>query len=505
VPGEGAPGTLPIEWLPAPSPFYGELHLLYAEGLLDTTVGLSFRPKARADVARLVQSAARGAPPRHPGVVRLGREFSREYVLEGLPAEDGYTPPLLSLPDPASVGPEDRAAVRLTLIPYLTAALERQFDGHTRLAHGSSIGFRLGLALGPVLFYQDLFAGRYDGGQRFSDALVHDTDFLLYAEDLYLTWRTRWLDFSFGRARHNLGPGPETTLLHDDAAGTMTHFSYSASLFGGKLAGRAFHGDVDAAAGDRLAEHGLEWTPTPSVQLSIFEAARYSSDQWEPLYVLSLVPYSLVQKMLEQDALGDSTQGDVRNNVIAGLGGRWRFARGHVLYGELLVDDLALEESGVPTRLGYQLGWLWARSLGARRVFAGLEWNHVDRYVYAVDYGEDFIHQEHAIGFPLGPDVGAVALRAGFDPVPEWRLTAAADWVDAGEGTLGEYYDGASPTGSGGAPPDEPARAFLLGGGVLWMPRDGIEVSARAAGQWPQGTAEPVEGFAARVGFTLRR
>lgn len=496
--------TLPVEWLPAGSRFYDELHLLFAEGVLDTTVGLSYRPKARADLARLTRSAAGNVAPGHPGVVRLSREFSREFVRLGLAPDPAYSPPLLSVPDAASAGAGEPPAVRFTLIPYLSAAFERQFDGHTELADRSAVGLRLGLELGSVLLYQDLFAGKYDGGSRFSDALVHDTDFILYAEDLYLTARTPWLDLSFGRTRHTLGPGPRTTLLHDAEAGPLTHFTYTASLFGGKLAGRAFHGDVNADAGKRLAEHGLEWTPVPALQLSLFEAARYRSEQWEPLYVLSLVPYTLVQKMLEQDALGDSTEAAVRNNVMAGIGARWRVARGHALYGELLVDDVALEEGGTPTRLGYQLGWLGAHTAGTRRLFAGAEWSRVNRYVYSVAYGENFIHQEAPIGFPLGPDVQALSLRAGVDLTAAWRLVVNADWADAGEGTLGEYYDPAT-SAPGGTPPDAAVEAFLAGGGVTWMPRDGIEVELSAAGRWSDGPGAGEDGLGARIGILLRR
>ncbi len=501
----GVAAALPVEWQPADSRFYSEFHLLLAEGVLDTTVGLSFRPKARADLAALTLHAARRSEgTAHPGVTRLAREFSREFVLLGEPPAARYTPPLLSLPSPAGAAEVPPTAVRFALIPYLSAALERQFDGHTRVADRSAFGVRLGLALGPVLLYQDLFAGRYDGARRFSDALVSDTDFILYTEDVYLTARTPWLDFSLGRTRHALGPGPGATLLHSPEAGPMTHFTYTASLFGGRLAGRAFHGDVSAATGERLAEHGFEWTPTPAVQLSLFEAARYRSAQWEPLYVVSLIPFSLVQKMLEQDALGDTAQSDARNNVIAGLGARVRVTRGHLLYGELLVDDINLETSGAPVRVGYQLGWLGARSYGGRRVFGSFEWSRVNRYVYAVDYGENFIHQERPIGFPLGPDVRAFSLAAGYDVSADWRLTVSGALADQGEGTLGEFYDSSGPPASGGTLGGVVESTRLLGAGIAWTPRDGIEVGADGAGRWRDDVGHVAGASDSGFGFRLR-
>ena len=476
----------PVEWLPAGSRFYGELQLLYAEGLLDTTVALSMQPKARVDLARWAASAERrDSSGTHPGVTRLWREFSRERLSLGLRPDDKYTPPLVSLPDQRSDDSE-LAEFRFTLIPYLDAAYEEGSDGDGRLADRSRVGIRLGLALGPILLYQDLFAGRYDGGRRFSDALVNDTDFLLYAEDVYATARTPWVDFSLGRTRHAWGPGPGATLLHAPEAGPMTHFSYTASLFGGKLSGRAVHADVDAAAGARLAEHGLEWVPTPALQLSLFEAARYTAPHWEPLYVASLLPFTLVQKMLEQDALGDSTQGDVRNNVIAGVGVRSRVARGAVLYGELLVDDINLEESGAPVRVWYQLGWLGARRVGCGRAFGGVEWSRVNRYVYSVYYGEDFLHQERAIGYPQGPDVRALSGRAGYDLGPDWRFALSLQKITKGEGALGESYDPNGPAASGGRLENAVDRESF-GAEAAWTPRDGVDVGLRGGLSWGDG------------------
>jgi hypothetical protein len=494
-----------LEWLPVDSPAYHELELLRTEGLLDTTVSLDARPMARADVARLTAFALahHAAQAGDAGLVRLYREFSRELVDLGFPAAPGYTAPLL-LWAPGEPGPKagpGHADDRVRVIPYLDVAGERRADGRGRLADHSRAGLRMGVELGPVLLYQDLFAGRVDGGRSFADPLVQNTDFIHYTEDTYLSARTRWLDISLGRMRQAWGPGATGSQLWSRAADPVTQLAWGGTLFGGRLRGTAVHADVDASTGARLAAHRLDFTLSPALGFGLAEAVRYTSPHWEPLYVLSVVPFTLVQRMLAQDHPGGAADSQ-RNNVMVSADARWRALPGTTLYGELALDDLTFKKSGSPVRLGYQAGWQGVGHVQGRRLWWQAEWTRVYRYVYAVFYGENFIHHDRPLGYPAGPDSRTVAASGALDLSADWSFSLAAQQLDQGEGYLGEFFDPEGPPARGSRFAGVVERTRSAQAGARWTPRDGVAASLGWGYQWQTG-ADHVAG-AERSGWLGR-
>lgn len=507
----GAAPASPAEWLPADNAAYEEIELLRTEGLLDTAFAYDTRPRSRHDLAQLTAFALRHHPEAasHPGIVRLWREFSRELVTWGWPAAPGFTPSwIVWAPGaPADSGGAARAHERVRVVPYLDVAFEQQPDGDSRLADHSRAGLRIGVELGPLLLFQDLFAGRIDGGQEFADPLVEHTDFIHYTEDTYLSARAPWIEASLGRQRLAWGPGDFGSMLWSETAEPATTLQWGASLFGGRLRGSAVHGDVDAVEGARIAAHRLEFALHPRLSFGVAEAARYSSAQWEPLYVVSVIPYTLVQRMLDEDTAerGDSA---ARNNVMASLDLRWRATRGLTLYGELLLDDLTFRSSGTPVRIGYQAGALAARTFGARRGRARFEYARVHRYVYAVYYGEDFVHHNEPIGYPTGPDARRAALDADLDWGVEWSAGAGLERWDQGEGTLGESFDPDGPPASGSELSGVVESATRVRARAAWRPRDGVEFGATWGYEW-RDDADHVagasgEGWFGRLRLFLR-
>src|SRR5262245_29148621 len=499
-----APASLraaPVEWLPVQSPFYQELELLRTEGLLDTTASIDTRPMTPEDVARLVAFALAHHvdQAQNAGLVRLHREFSRELVRLGYEADPRYAPPLLEFR-----GQHEEA---FRFIPYLDAAFEQTPAGRGRLADHSRLGGRFGVELGPVLLYQDLFAGRVDGGRAYADPIVQNTDFILYTEDTYITAHTSWLDLSLGRTRNGWAPGHEGSLLWSPTAPPVTNFLFEASLFDGHVRGSALSGDVDAANGERIAAHRLDFEIKPTLHFGLAEAARYHSSTWEPLYVISVIPYTLVQRMLDQDHPPDSLN-STRNNVMVGGDARWSPVRGTTLYGEVLFDDLTFKTSGTPVRMAYQAGWLGAGTLFGRRLTWRGEYSRVYRFVYSVFYGQNFIHQDEAIGYPEGPDSRNLTVRGALDYNADWRLGAAAGKLDHGEGFLGEFFDPEGPPQAGSKFAGVVETTRFVETEAQWTPRDGVAAQLRWGYQWRDNAGHiegsDDEGWYGRVGLFLR-
>jgi hypothetical protein len=511
APAEAA-GRGPAEWIEVGDPVQRELELLFASGLADSAAVLWTRPLARRDVAAVVARARLAHPAsRDPSLVRLERAFGRELVALGFPVPPGYTPPLLTARDE----PGDAEAadpMRLRLHGYADATLVASRD-HTAFADRSRFGGRLDLEAGGFLAHLDVWAGRVDDAGRFTDVLVTGSEFAAHSEDTYVSFATRSFDATLGRRRQAFGPGATGTLLWSRQAAPVTSLALGATLLR-HVRATAVHGDVDASRDARIAAHRLEWFPSPALTVGLHEAARYTSAQWEPLYLVPLLPFTFVQRLLNEDGLdraGDAQT--VRNNVMGGLDVTWRPAAGAELRGELLLDDQNLRSEGSPTRIGYQLGGLVVRPLPfvteAARGTARVEYTRVYNYVYSTFYGEDFIHHGRPLAHPQGPD--SRSLHAAIDLAASASLEGrlAATWTDRGEGGLGRFFDPDSGAAVGSVLSGVVEHRRTLEAGLRLWPRDGIDLDVALAREWTDDAGhQPGVNSArwiARLGVRFRR
>ena len=491
-----------LEWQPVADPSYRELELLRASGLVDSASVLFSRPMARGTAAALVARARRLHADSHdPGLVRLEREFGRELVDRGFPPPAGYTPPLLSRGDPEGDG-------RVRLFAYGDGSVADS-AGKTQVAYGSRAGGRLNLEQGSALLHLDAFVGRVRNARLFADPLVAGHDLLGTTEDTYVSVGSRWLEVAFGRSRIAWGPGSTGSLLWSASAEPFTFLEFSKTILG-HVRATAVHADVDAATGARIAGHRLEWFPSSTVEVGVAEAVRYSSPTWEPLYVFPLLPFTWVQRLAAQDTLGSGRGGAaLRNNVMASIDVSWRARAGNVLYGEFLLDDLALAKGGIPTRLGYQAGWLGTGSVSARRGHWRAEYSRVYNYVYSTFYGESFIHHGRPIGYPVGPDSRNLRVEGTLDMNADWQVSVGATKTDRGAGELGRFYDPALGDASGSRLSGVIETTRSADAGVRFAPRDGMDLSFTLARDWLKNQAHVAgdahERWRAALGVRLRK
>ncbi len=506
--------TSPVEWIEVGDPLLAELDLLVASGLADSAIALTSRPLARRDVAAYVARARR----LHPGssdasLVRLERAFGREFGQAGLPVRADYTSPLLTIEDPGPEGAsEDDDPMRLRVSGYVDATLDVT-DDLTEFADRSRFGGRADLTAGGLLVHLDLWAGRVDDAASFTDVLVTGSEFAALTEDAYASFATRAFDITAGRRRMAFGPGTTGTLLWSRQAAPVTFLSFGGTLFR-HVRATATHADVDASRDARIAAHRLEWFPSPALTIGLHETARYTSSHWDPLYVISLLPYTFVQRLQSEDQVdGSGEAGSIRNNVMAGLDATWHPAPGARLHGELLLDDQNLKTAGSPTRIGYQVGGLWTQPVealgGGARGRLEAEYSRVYNYVYSTFYGEDFIHHGRPIGYPIGPDSRTLFATAGVSPSANWDASLTALWTDRGEGELGTFFDPDSGAASGSTLSGVVERARMLGAEARFLPRDGVAFTLGVAHSWvadvdhQPGVEE--RRWIARLGLRLRK
>jgi hypothetical protein len=466
----------PAEFLPAWHVLYEDLEALYTRGLIPS-FPIHTRPLARTDIARAL-TEARGLDSTIVSDLhyqRLERELARELEEIGAASPARETGPLLD------TGGRDQR-FRIAMAAHARGDFDDKRGIKYRLRDESSLAARMGLQLGPGFgAYEELGITRIRGQREFIDAIAQHSDLEATVLRGELTGRVSRLTAALGYDAFRWGPGRRGTLLLSEAAGPMTFFMMQGSARGKvSVTGTALTAVISAADHRYLAAHRLEIRISPRLTVGIAEAARYSSDGLDLLYVSGLLPYTVIERIRIRDASSDSLRDLQRANVMASADGSFRAFDWLTLYGELLVDDYATKNADMPNRIGYQLGFRSDRPWGAHAVHFLGEYTRVRNFTYSVSYGEDFIYRGRPLGYALGPDAENVFFEAAFDISRDWQLRWSGDFTNHGEGRLGVPWQpsqGAVSTVGLSGIVEERREVW---GDARWMPRDNVDLTLGA-------------------------
>jgi hypothetical protein len=496
----------PDEALPVRDPIHAELRVLdlYGSGDLDDRFRLPHLGTLPLQKSQLQGEGGpiRPADPvRRIAVARLERLLGRDPV-------PGRSPDFDHLPTPRAFAYAATDRERMEFSAGLEGDGET-FDDRSRFATGSGMHLRSAIGLDRWLVYAHFFAGHVDDARRFADPIVPGNDFIVHTEDTYLAYTAEDGAWSgrFGRSRWHWGPGEEGSLVLSGSGPAITGFSLAAHFVAIHVDVIALNATLDQAAGEQLAAHRLEWQPHDALRLGVTEAARYRSENWQPLYLAGAIPYVLVQRFLVQDA--PDSLGELRNNIMISFDASWRIADGTRVYGEFLIDDLHARTNNNPNKLAWQLGWEGAGAIAGQRVTWGGEFTRVWRYVYTSFFGREYSAQGMPIGFPTGPDARRVRLRGAWDPSADWQLFARTTLTDRGENRLGQPFRSGDTKPEPGSFEGVVERTREIEGGLRWWPAGGVDVSVAAGYRWTDQAANvsgaSSEGVQGRFALRLMR
>jgi hypothetical protein len=351
---------------------------------------------------------------------------------------------------------------------------------------GSGIRSRLGAGTGRWSAFVDLLFGRIDSAREFADPIVPGNDLvsqLMAASLAYTGDRGRW-SFRLGRGQWHWGPGAEGSLLLSKTAPPITALSMRARIDFLHADGIAINGTLETAAGEQLAAHRLEWQAADGLRIGLAEAARYKSQAWQPLYLMGVIPYVLVQRLNAQDEPDSAVVH--RNNVQISADVAWRIRPGLRTYGEILIDDLHARTGDIPNKLGFQFGIEGVTDVGNGRMTGVFEATRVSRYVYTSFFGRAFATQNQPLGWEQGPDALRLALQLGWDPDEAWAFGIRAAEERHGDSGLNDpFIPGVSDNQVDiwqFTPQMERTRE--LQSTARWWPRSGIDLSIGAGRRW---------------------
>lgn len=352
-----------------------------------------------------------------------------------------------------------------------------------RLADGSGLQLRGLLQVDRWTVFSHVYLGQLHDVTAFSDALVANSDVAASTEDSWIAYDggAAW-SLQLGRSRWHWGPGEEASLLLSKTSVPLSGLMLHVRIEPLRADAWVFNATTQPGLGEQLAAHRLEWQPLDGLRVGAAEAARYHAGGWQGLYASGVIPYSFVQRLLDQDA--PDSAGRLRNNVQIALDASLRIADGSRAYGEIVIDDLHAKTATVPNKLGWQLGWDGAGDVRGTRVTWNAEYTRLSRYLYTSVFGRAFVAQDRPLGFPTGPDVARFRVRASWDPNPGWQVSAIASRTERGEGTLAEGFAAGSPVTAAFDFEGVVETTRALEASVRWWPAGGVDLSARAGREW---------------------
>ena len=463
----------PAEFLPVRSAAYDEIEVLFSRGLLDS-LRIYTRPLVRIDVAHALLRARRLHPEleRNLNYRRLEREFARELTDLGQPPEQPETGPLADWRG-------GDARFRIQSAAHVRGDYdERREAAHFRFRDETAVSARMGLQVQPAFGeFLELGVTRIRGQRNFIDPLAVRTDVEIAALHADLTARVGSVTAAIGYDSFRWGPGRRGTLLLADAAGPMG-FVWLQGNVAGRVTGTAVSGILSSAEDRMFAAHRLELAATPWLNLGLAEAVRYTSNGIDLLYGLGAIPYSLIERIHFREASTDSIRLLQRSNVMASADAVVRVSPNLTLYGELLIDDFTTEDKTMPDRFGWQAGFRSDRPMGDGMIHFLAEYARVRNFTYSVYYGQNFTYRDRPLGYALGPDVQDLWVEVGYDLSRNWQARWTGDFVNKGEGQLGEAWSPSlGPISNSGLSGVVEERREVWGD-LRWLPRDNVDLSA---------------------------
>lgn len=475
----------------------------------------NLRPIPRGEAASWIAEAARD--PRTPAasLARLQRWFARELRRNGTPVADRETPAALRLTGDPEEGDMtlDGARSELRIGPTLSLQA-RAGDGDAEFGDSTRAGLYGVLLYGSHAAIQgELFVGEIEDGSEIGDPLIAGTDILYFSESVGAAFATRDLRLRLARGRHRWGPAPGSSLLLDGAAAPVNFFEWNLRL-PARIRFQSWTGSLNMSEERGIAAHRLDIPFGRNLAIGLAEGVRYTGGPGHPLYLLGLLPYTLVQRLDEQDSADPATRDEQRNNVLAAMDVVWRPRTGWLVYSEALIDDLPAATADAPARIGARLGVTSLIEIAGVPVEMGLEGTKVGQYVYSVDYENgcecDWAHQGEPLGEPNGPDREALSAWAGRSLGRNHRLEMRALIANKGAGRLGDAWSSEDegsdhPTRDAlhVSPPVE--RRHAVGLRWRWDPRDNLFMDVGATYARIQNAGnQSSDGTDDRFGIELR-
>lgn len=319
-------------------------------------------------------------------------------------------------------------------------------------------GARISGHLGPHLFFESRLAEvrerpvwptQSDGtAPRQGFVALLDSVNDAYTAEGHIGLRARFLELRFGRDRNQWGPGLGSVVLSDYAPAyeqlqlraSVGRVQY-AMMLGGFTERRLRPAGADVALPRKYgAFHRLALALPGRVEVGLFESVIFAPDTlgirrgFDLSYANPVIFYRAVER--------DRGSPD---NVLLGADAAWVAVPGVRIYGQLLLDELKVEEIG---RGWWGNKWAWlagihTTSLPIEGLSFTAELARLRPYLYSHRWaGNDYVHYDDVLGHPAGPNAEDLSLSLVYQPAGRWGGGLHASTTRRGRNDGSRNYGG---------------------------------------------------------------
>jgi hypothetical protein len=244
-------------------------------------------------------------------------------------------------------------------------------------------------------------------------------------------WKAnKWLTFTAGNDKHFIGDGDRSLLLSENAA-AYPFFQTRLNIWKINYQHQVmFMRDLAENAGSKrfpkyVSQHVLSYNHKNRFNFYIFEAVvwrKQDSVRHRGVDLTYLNPFVFYRPI-------EFNQGSP-DNVLMGIGGKWRILGSNYFYGQFLLDEfnfkyVSKNNGWWASKYGYQVGFKTYGLWKERKSLLLLEYNHMRPFTYAHSFSlQNYGYLQQPLAHPLGSNFRELtgALRVAFSN--KWMLHA---------------------------------------------------------------------------------
>lgn len=245
----------------------------------------------------------------------------------------------------------------------------------------------------------------------------------------------KYIDITFGYDKNFIGNGYRSLYLSDFSNNTLFlklntriwKFNYQ-NLFMELV--NAYRRGADQFLGKKYAAmHHLDIGITKWLNVGLFEAVVFGRrDHFEFGYLNPVIFYRSAEQ-----------QNGSPDNGVVGLDAKANLAKHIQLYGQVLIDELKLDELKKKwwgNKFGFQLGAKYIDAFGIANLDLQAEWNRVRPFTYSHDdSAANYTHYNQPLAHPLGANFNELIGIVRYQPVPKLLVQAKMIYYKQGKDT----------------------------------------------------------------------
>ena len=257
---------------------------------------------------------------------------------------------------------------------------------------------------------------------------------------------SKHLNLQFGHSKNFIGDGYRSLLLSDNSFNypflktkfNFGKFEYTNIYASFQIAKYTYNYAANAVYQKKFATmHLLSYCFKKNFTIALFE-----STMWQAKAGNLVIPYKAGYL---NPVIGIQTMAfglNQSNNNILGLNLKYQFIKHHILYSQIVLDDISFNGNKSNNRYGIQLGYKYFNVFNIKNLFFQTEFNAVKPFTYShKDSIQSFTHYNQALAHPLGANLIESVSFLNYrykDFLIELKLNYAIFGLDTGKFDFGQ-------------------------------------------------------------------